>query len=120
MSTTQVPKTCEREVGALHVVTFTHPQGCRSYVLANRDAKRALVVDAHLDLVGDIAGHVRERSLNVKWVADTHTHADTLPNLKNPEKTLAQFAGETKKIPMIKQKLSTIATFAVMMTWSVL
>jgi len=76
MSTTDVPKTCEREVGALKVVTFTHPQGCRSYLLKNSDANGALVVDAHLDLVGDIAGHVRERGLDVRWVADTHTHAD--------------------------------------------
>lgn len=65
-----------RAVGNLNVVPFTHPQGCRSYLIVNRSSNDALAVDVHLDLVHDIAERVKAGGWKLRYVVDTHTHAD--------------------------------------------
>jgi len=63
-------------VGSLQVVPFAHPQGCRGYLLADRSSKETLAVDVHLDLVHDMAERVKTQGWKLRYVVDTHTHAD--------------------------------------------
>ncbi|MSR63392.1 MAG: MBL fold metallo-hydrolase [Planctomycetes bacterium] len=60
----------------LLVVPFPHPQGCRSYLAADVGTKRALAIDPHLDLVGELEARVRREGWTLDYVLDTHTHAD--------------------------------------------
>ena len=75
MSTTATAKT-EQVAEGLHVVPFAHPQGCRAYLLADADAKQALVLDPHLDLVEAIADEITRGGWQLRYVVDSHTHAD--------------------------------------------
>lgn len=63
-------------VGTLEVVVFRHPQGCRSYLLADPGSGEALALDTHLDRVDDVAEVLEERGWTLRWVVDSHTHAD--------------------------------------------
>ena len=63
-------------IGNLQVVPFAHPQGCRGYILADRESKNALVLDVHLDLVHDMAERLKNENWKLCYVVDTHTHAD--------------------------------------------
>jgi len=65
-----------RTLGPLTLVPFAHPQGCRGYLLADRSSRSAMAVDAHLDLVEDMAGRVGAEGWTLMYVVDTHTHAD--------------------------------------------
>ena len=64
------------KIGALQVIPFAHPQGCRGYLLADEASKEALALDVHLDLVHDMGERVRAEGWQLLYVADTHTHAD--------------------------------------------
>ena len=63
-------------IGCMHVVPFAHPQGCRGYLLADPSSKEALALDAHLDLVDAMADRVKVAGWTLRYVVDTHTHAD--------------------------------------------
>ncbi len=63
-------------VGSLEVAPYLHPQGCRTYVVFDPASKEALLVDPHLDLVRAAHEHVTGDGLTVRWIVDTHTHAD--------------------------------------------
>ena len=63
-------------VGSLDVVPFAHAQGCRGYLLVDRSSKEALALDVHLDLVDDMAERVGDEGWRLRYVVDTHTHAD--------------------------------------------
>jgi glyoxylase-like metal-dependent hydrolase (beta-lactamase superfamily II) len=58
------------------VVTLTHPQGCRSYLVADPASGQALAIDPHLDLVDELERRVRAAGWQLGHVLDTHTHAD--------------------------------------------
>jgi glyoxylase-like metal-dependent hydrolase (beta-lactamase superfamily II)/rhodanese-related sulfurtransferase len=58
------------------VVPFAHHQGCRGYLLADPSSKEALALDVHLDLVDDMADQVKAEGWKLRYVIDTHTHAD--------------------------------------------
>ena len=58
------------------VAPFAHPQGCRGYLLADPSSKEALALDVHLDLVDDMADQVQAEGWKLRYVVDTHTHAD--------------------------------------------
>jgi glyoxylase-like metal-dependent hydrolase (beta-lactamase superfamily II) len=80
------------ELRRLRVVPISHPQGCRTYVLADPESRQALVVDVHLDAVAEVAALVREQSLELRYVVDTHTHADH----PSGAAALAEMAGGTR------------------------
>lgn len=61
---------------ALSVVQFHHPQGCRSYLIADPASKQALALDVHLDLVDEVSKRLQSEGWNLRWVVDSHTHAD--------------------------------------------
>jgi len=63
-------------VGALQVTPLQHPQGCRCYVIFDPASKEALAVDAHLDQAAQVAALVSAEGLRLRWIVDTHTHAD--------------------------------------------
>lgn len=63
-------------LGALEIQPVLHPQGCRGYFVTDPASKDALWVDPHLDTVGAALHHAREAGYQVRWVLDTHTHAD--------------------------------------------
>ena len=65
-----------RNINSLQVVPFAHPQGCRGYLLADKSSKEALALDVHLDLVDDMAQRVNSEGWKLRYVVDSHTHAD--------------------------------------------
>ena len=65
-----------RSVNSLLVVPYLHPQGCCGYLLADPASKEALAVDVHLDLVDAMADQVKSEGWTLRYVVDTHTHAD--------------------------------------------
>ncbi len=75
MSTATLPS-APRTVGDLRVLPVLHPQGCRTYVLADPTSRQALALDVHLDLVDTIEAAVRDAGWTLPYVVDTHTHAD--------------------------------------------
>jgi glyoxylase-like metal-dependent hydrolase (beta-lactamase superfamily II) len=60
----------------LLVVPFLHPQGCRSYLVADPESRQALALDVHLDTVAETAARVTREGWDLRWVIDSHTHAD--------------------------------------------
>lgn len=73
MSTTARPPGASAQ---LAVAVFVHPQGCRTYVVADSVSRQALALDVHLDLVAQVATRVREEGWTLPYVVDSHTHAD--------------------------------------------
>lgn len=63
-------------VGSLHIVPFAHPQGCCGYLLADSSSQEALALDVHLDFVYDMAARVEAEGWKLRFVVDSHTHAD--------------------------------------------
>ena len=63
-------------IGSMQVIPFAHPQGCRGYLLVDPPSKEALGLDVHLDLVYDMVKRVKDEGWNLRYVVDTHTHAD--------------------------------------------
>ena len=65
-----------KKIGSLCIVPFAHPQGCCGYLLADAVSKETLALDPHLDLVHEMAERVTAEGWTLRYVADTHTHAD--------------------------------------------
>ncbi len=47
---------------------------CYSYILSSRD--EALIIDSHISMQEEYAGYLKEKGLNLRFIIDTHTHAD--------------------------------------------
>ena len=47
---------------------------CYSYVLSSKN--EALIIDPHISLLEDYKGYLNKNKLTLKYVVDTHTHAD--------------------------------------------
>jgi glyoxylase-like metal-dependent hydrolase (beta-lactamase superfamily II)/rhodanese-related sulfurtransferase len=47
---------------------------CYSYILSSRD--EALIIDPHISMQVEYAGYLKKKGLNLKFIIDTHTHAD--------------------------------------------
>lgn len=47
---------------------------CYSYVLGSKN--EAMVIDPHISLLEEYEGYFKKKGLNLKFVIDTHTHAD--------------------------------------------
>jgi glyoxylase-like metal-dependent hydrolase (beta-lactamase superfamily II) len=61
---------------ALHVLPLSHPQGCRSYLVYDPESRDALALDVHLDLAAATAERLKAEGWRLRYVVDTHTHAD--------------------------------------------
>ena len=75
-SSPQTAPQADRQLGSLSVVPFAHPMGCRGYLVGDDRARRALAIDAHLDLVDAMRAELQRRGWTLALVVDTHTHAD--------------------------------------------
>jgi len=76
MPTATLEKSPAKSVGALRVVPFLHPQGCRTYLVADPVSKQAAAIDVHLDLVEPLVERLNSEGWSLPYVIDTHTHAD--------------------------------------------
>ena len=47
---------------------------CFSYILSS--GKEALIIDPHISLLEEYSGYLGKEKLNLKFIVDTHTHAD--------------------------------------------
>lgn len=63
-------------IGNLQILTLLHPQGCRTYLLADPASGQAMAIDVHLDFIDEVAARVRGAGWTLPYVIDTHTHAD--------------------------------------------
>lgn len=61
---------------SFRVEIFAHPQGCRGYLIADPQSQEALALDVHADFVEDFAAAARREGWRIRFVVDTHTHAD--------------------------------------------
>ena len=62
--------------GVLRVLPLAHAQGCRGYLLFDPEQREAAVLDLHLDQAAEVAQVLRENDLALRFVIDSHTHAD--------------------------------------------
>lgn len=76
MTTLDTDNVVSEAVGPLAIVPLLHPQGCRTYLVADRDSKQAIAVDVHLDLVEEVLARAEQQGWSLTHVVDTHTHAD--------------------------------------------
>ena len=60
------------------IVHQMRAENCFAYLLADVDAREAAVVDPRVDRVADYLADLAERGLRLRFVIDTHTHADHL------------------------------------------
>jgi glyoxylase-like metal-dependent hydrolase (beta-lactamase superfamily II)/rhodanese-related sulfurtransferase len=61
---------------------FKDGEGCKSYIIACEDTCAAAIVDPALGLVDRYVGEVNRRGLRVRFIIDTHTHADHFSGAK--------------------------------------
>lgn len=55
--------------------TFT-AGGCRSYVVGCEASRAAVLIDPEQSLVDHYRGHLLQHGLSLRYIVDTHTHAD--------------------------------------------
>jgi glyoxylase-like metal-dependent hydrolase (beta-lactamase superfamily II) len=55
---------------------FKDGEGCKSYIVGCGQTCAAVVIDPALDLVDRYIGEVGKQGLRVRYIIDTHTHAD--------------------------------------------
>jgi len=55
---------------------FRDGEGCKSYLIGCENTCAAAIIDPALDLVDRYIGEVGKRGLRVRYIIDTHTHAD--------------------------------------------
>lgn len=55
---------------------FLDGEGCRSYIVACEESCAAAIIDPALGLVDRYAGQISKHGLRVRYIIDTHTHAD--------------------------------------------
>lgn len=65
-----------KNIGTLNITQLTHPQGCRGYLLQDAAGKAAMTIDIHLDHINEITEKIKSKGLELKYIVDTHTHAD--------------------------------------------
>lgn len=50
--------------------------GCRSYVIGCEASRAAILIDPELSLIDNYRGHLLQHGLALRYIVDTHTHAD--------------------------------------------
>lgn len=60
----------------MYFAAFKDGEGCKSYIIANEECCAAAIIDPALDLVDRYLGEVNKQGLRVRYIIDTHTHAD--------------------------------------------
>jgi glyoxylase-like metal-dependent hydrolase (beta-lactamase superfamily II) len=57
---------------------FRVERGCLGYVVADKETRRAAIVDPEAEMVEHMLDFVFEHGLKPLYIVDTHTHADHL------------------------------------------
>lgn len=71
--------TTQAAAPSVEVRTFkSEPDGCVGYLVIDPASGEALAVDPRLDEVERFLEAARDRTARIRWVLDTHTHADHL------------------------------------------
>ena len=60
------------------VVHQMRAENCFAYLLADVEAREAALVDPRVDRVAEYLADLEERGLRLRFVIETHTHADHL------------------------------------------
>jgi glyoxylase-like metal-dependent hydrolase (beta-lactamase superfamily II) len=70
---------------------FRVERGCLGYVVADKETRRAAIVDPEVEMVEPMLGFVFEHGLKPFYVIDTHTHADHISGARELKaKTVAK------------------------------
>src|SRR3954467_9887681 len=72
--------------------------GCQSYLLGCDEARSTILIDPHLNQIDRYLGLAARDGLRIRYVLDTHTHADHFSATKELGKTLG--------VPVVTSKLS--------------
>jgi glyoxylase-like metal-dependent hydrolase (beta-lactamase superfamily II)/rhodanese-related sulfurtransferase len=56
--------------------SFKDGEGCKSYIIACEECCAAAIIDPALDQVDRYLGEISKQGLRVRYIIDTHTHAD--------------------------------------------
>ena len=64
------------------VDTYADAEGCRAYLVVDKETKQALAVDPRLDQVAAIEATLKQRGAVLVRAIDTHTHADHLSGVE--------------------------------------
>ena len=72
--------------------------GCQSYLLGCDEARSAILIDPHLNQIDRYLGLAAKDGLRIRYVLDTHTHADHF--------SAAKELGRTLDVPVVTSKLS--------------
>jgi glyoxylase-like metal-dependent hydrolase (beta-lactamase superfamily II)/rhodanese-related sulfurtransferase len=72
--------------------------GCQSYLLGCDEARSAILIDPHLNQIDRYLGLAAKDGLRIRYVLDTHTHADHF--------SAAKELGRTLDVPVVASKLS--------------
>ena len=70
------PSSAPGTQSTLTVISIRHPQGCCTYLVADSASREAMAIDVHLDLVWETGERLRSEGWTLRYVVDTHTHAD--------------------------------------------
>ncbi|MBL0767944.1 MBL fold metallo-hydrolase [Sphingopyxis sp. DHUNG17] len=60
----------------MYFTDFRDGEGCKSYIVGCLDTCAAAIIDPALDLTDRYVGEVARQGLRVRYIIDTHTHAD--------------------------------------------
>ncbi len=55
---------------------FHDGEGCKSYIVGCEGSRAAVVIDPALDLVDRYIGELNRQGMRLRYIIDTHTHAD--------------------------------------------
>jgi glyoxylase-like metal-dependent hydrolase (beta-lactamase superfamily II)/rhodanese-related sulfurtransferase len=72
--------------------------GCRSYVLGCEATRAAVLIDPELTQVDHYLGYASQHGLHIRYIADTHTHADHFSACRELHKILS--------VPVVMHQLS--------------
>ena len=72
--------------------------GCQSYLLGCDDTHAAILIDPHLNQIDRYQGLAARDGLRIRYVLDTHTHADHF--------SAAKELGRTLDVPVVTSRLS--------------
>ena len=72
--------------------------GCRSYMLGCAASRAAILIDPELSLIDHYRGHLMRDALAIRYIVDTHTHADHF--------SASRQLGKAFGIPVVMHRLS--------------
>jgi glyoxylase-like metal-dependent hydrolase (beta-lactamase superfamily II) len=64
------------------VRSFRAAEGCQAHLVIDRSTQKAMVIDPRLDQVDEILDTTAAEGVHIRYVLDTHTHADHLSGVR--------------------------------------